>query len=136
MGAVSAEAINVDAGREERLRRVDVAIPGSNISGVNPFLVDTWGSAPALSKMRTISGWGSETAHIRAVLCVVLTVAFTSAPAVTSIVTMSALPVRAAVISGVSPLVCDAFTFAPAASNLATISRLAFSAARSSGVTP
>ena len=38
MGAVSAEAINVDAGREERLRRVDVAIPGSKHQRRESFL--------------------------------------------------------------------------------------------------
>ena len=43
---------------------------------------------------------------------------------------------RAAVISGVSPLAWAAFGFAPAARRRSTIDALAFSHARASGVTP
>ena len=108
----------------------------ANMSGVKPFTVERCGSAPASSRSRTIPGCASATAHMRALLRVSRVAAFTSAPCPMSVRTTSALPVRAAVISGVRPLARAAFTFAPASTRRRTIGRLAFSAARSSGVTP
>ena len=108
----------------------------ANMSGVKPFTVERCGSAPASSRRCTISGCGSDTAHMRALLRVSPVTALTSAPCPTSSRTTSVLPVRAAVISGVRPLACDAFTLAPASTRRRAIGRLAFSAARSSGVTP
>ena len=62
--------------------------------------------------------------------------ALTLAPCARSAFTTSRLPVRAAIMSGVSPLVCARFGSAPAPSSLFTIAVLAFSDARASGVTP
>ena len=73
---------------------------------------------------------------MRAVPSVAAVRAFTSAPCASNASTTGRLPVRAATINGVSPLVRAAFASAPAASSLSTIGRLAFSTARSSGVTP
>ena len=83
-----------------------------------------------------MSGCDSATAHISAVLVVSVVAALTAAPCTMSASTTSTLPVRAAVISGVRPLVRAMFGSAPAFSNVWTIARLAFSVARSSGVTP
>ena len=75
------------------------------------------GEAPLSSNSCTISGWRSEMAHINAVLLVSAVAALTSAPLLTSACTTSVLPVRAAVISGVRPLVWAESALAPAASN-------------------
>ena len=78
----------------------------------------------------------SAAAHISAVSRVAVVAAFTAAPLDTRARTISILPVRAAVISGVRPFTWAAFGFAPAPSNRSTIAALAFSQARASGVTP
>ena len=108
----------------------------ANISGVKPAVVSMLGSAPCSSSRRTMAGWGAASPHIRAVLRVSVVAAFTSAPWSRSASTIAALPVRAAVINAVSPLVRAAPPSAPPSSSRSTIARLAFSAARSSGVTP
>ena len=63
-------------------------------------------------------------------------VASTSAPAASNWPTTSALPARAAVISGVSPKGNALFGSAPAASRVSTMVELPFSQAAQSGVTP
>ena len=78
----------------------------------------------------------AATAHISAVAPVSVVAALTSAPCPSSARTTSMLPVRAAIISAVSPLACAALGLAPPASSLSTVAALAFSLARISGVTP
>ena len=93
--------------------------------GVNPSAVEACGSAPASISSRTTGAWDPATAHISAVLRVSVVVAFTSAPCRRSVSTTSRCPVRAAVISGVSPLVRRAPVLAPAASSFSTMAVLA-----------
>ena len=106
------------------------------ISVVKPLAVEARGSAWASSSTRAMSGCGSPTAHINAVLCVSAVAVLTSAPCSRSASTTATLPVREAIIRGVSPLVWAAFASAPASSSFVTIATLRFSLARASGVTP
>jgi hypothetical protein len=62
--------------------------------------------------------------------------AFTSAPWTSRACTAPGLPVRAAVISAVSPDERAAFGFAPAFNSLSIMAALPFSLASSSGVIP
>ena len=108
----------------------------ANSSGVKPLTVEARASAPASSSTRTTPACPSATAHISAVLPVSEVASLTRAPPVSRRRTTSSLPVRAAVIRGVRPLVWLAFASAPAASNASVMAGLAFSAARCNGVTP
>ena len=109
----------------------------ANISGVKPLVVDRRTSAPPAMSVRAISvvtvasAPTSARSHSRPSVA-----ALTLAPFASSAFTTSRLPVRAAIMSGVSPLVCARFGSAPAPSSLFTIAVLAFSQARASGVTP
>ena len=105
----------------------------ANRSGVKPLTVDARASAPASSSTRTMSACPSATAHISAVLPVSDVALLTRAPPPMRRRTTCALPVRAAVIRGVRPLVWLAFASAPAASSASVMAGLAFSAARCSG---
>ena len=108
----------------------------ANISGVNPLLLEAWTSARPSTSTLAISGWGSATAHMSAVLLVSVVSALTFAPRASSDLTTSTFPVCDAIMSGVIPLICARFGSAPAFSSRSTILALAFSAARASGVTP
>ena len=72
---------------------------------VYPFVVEVLGSAPASRSTRTTAGWGAATAHINAVASSRTVEALTSAPRARSASTTCRLPVRAAVMSDVRPLV-------------------------------
>ena len=83
-----------------------------------------------------MSGWFSVTAHISAVCACTVSFALTLAPRSSSRVAASALPVRAAVISAVSPPGVAVFGSAPASSSARIIAALPLVAARPIGVTP
>ena len=75
-------------------------------------------------------------AHISAVCCFHFSTAFTVAPRASSSRTAAALPVRAAVMSGVSPSAKATFGSAPAFNSSSIIAALPFTAAEYIGVTP
>ena len=77
----------------------------------------------------------SEVAHIRAVCPRPASFAFTSAPCSSSSLTPSRLPVRAVVISAVSPPGSAVFASAPALSSRPIIPAFPFMQASDSGVT-
>ena len=86
--------------------------------------------------MRTASAWFSAAAHESGVSPIQLSCTFTGAPCPTSALMAGALPVRAAIISGVWPSDSCALTSAPALTSRSIISALPFSAASDSGVMP
>ena len=108
----------------------------ANSSGVKPVRVRKSTSAPCATSSRTLSRCPSPIAHIRAEWPVLPTVALTAAPRASSVSTMLASPVRAAIMSGVRPLAWARSGFAPPAAARSTIAGLAFSHASASGVTP
>ena len=81
--------------------------PPARAGTYSPFGIATFvcalTSAPRATSSLTMSGWFSVTAHINAVCARTVSFAFTLAPRSSSSVTASTLPVRAAVISAVSP---------------------------------
>ena len=94
------------------------------------------GSAPRSASRRTMSECCWATAHISAVCPRSRSAAFTSAPWSTSISTTGRLPLRAAPISGVSPMRSVTFAFAPASSRRSTTGASPFLAASHRGVAP
>ncbi len=93
-------------------------------------------SAPCAINSCAISGCDSATAHISAVCCRHCSLELTSAPCASSTLAASTLPVRATVISAVSPSLLAALASAPASSSFAIIGALPFTHARYNGVTP
>ena len=83
-----------------------------------------------------VSACPSAAAHISAVCPRQLSFALTSAPCASSVLTAAGMPVRAAVMSAVSPSDCVAFGFAPAFSSSSRTAALPFVAASDSGGTP
>ena len=78
----------------------------------------------------------SAAAHIRAVCPFHPSLAFTVAPWASSALMAGTLPVRAAVISAVSPSGKAVFGSAPAASSFSMTAALPLTQARYNGVTP
>ena len=93
-------------------------------------------SAPPASSTGITAALPSAAAHISAVWLRVRSLALGSAPFASRAFTTSGRPVRAAVISTVSPLGRAAFGSAPAASRRITTSTLPLVLANDSGVTP
>ena len=93
-------------------------------------------SAPRARSNSTMSVWFSITAHISAVCACTVSLALTFAPRSSSSVAASTLPVRAAVISAVSPPGVAVFGSAPASSSARIIAALPLVAARPIGVIP
>jgi hypothetical protein len=85
---------------------------------------------------RTAAAWFSAAAHIKAVCPRQFSFAFTFAPWASSALTASGLPVRAAVISAVSPSGNREFGSAPALSNASIMAAFPLVLATMSGVTP
>src|SRR5439155_25745313 len=83
-------------------------------SGVYPAAERACTFAPWSISNFTISECFSAAAHMSAIWPRVRSFALTSAPCAISSETTSGLPVRAAIISGVSPVGNEAFGFAPA----------------------
>ena len=93
-------------------------------------------SAPWSSSAETMAWWPWATAHMSAVCPRERSTAFTLAPADRRRRAAAALPVREAVMSGVSPSGSAAFGWAPASSRRPTIAGLPFPAASQSAVAP
>lgn len=105
-------------------------------SGVKAIDEAALTSAFASMSSLTMSTRRSPTAHMSGVCCDLTVLASTFAPRARSALTIGALPVRDAIISGVTPLPCAAFTLARAASSVSTSPASAFSQASDRGVTP
>ena len=93
-------------------------------------------SAPPSISTRAVSRCRSAIAHISAVCPFFASCAFAFAPRASSAFTAAALPVRAAVMSAVSPDGRAASGSAPVSSSIRTMGALPLMQASESGVTP
>ena len=108
----------------------------ANRNGVKPPFERTFTSAPASTRARTTSVLFSAAAHISALWPRSGSFALTSAPRASRARTAATRPVRAAVISAVSPSGSVVFTSAPEASRRSMMAALPLIAAAMIGVTP
>ena len=108
----------------------------ANSSGVQPFSERELTSAPYDSIVGISRECPSAAAHMSAVCPRHVSAALTSAPRLSSNSTSSCEPVRAAVISAVSPSAAVVFGSAPASSNCSAITALPLMEASEMGRTP
>ena len=131
----NSSAVNEGPDRAPRVSPTSVEnTPPASAAAGSPVRAATW--APFATRVRTASALFSAAAHISAVWPRAASDAFGSAPAASNAWMTSTRPVRAAVISTVSPSASRRFGSAPAASSRVTMAALPFSAARVIGATP